>query len=315
MIGLLTALPKTPLHARLKAEGRLRDLDSADNTKSATNVIPKRMSYEELVGGYQAMLRRLATDSAIAQRVINKLKVMPAPVYDGDYSLAQSLRIVARLLWRGVARGGLPRIWHFARSVPWTAPGKLSLFISEWIVALAMQDYVARHFQAERVAARHQGEVARRFEKLQRLVAESFNGAAVALSNAGSLPDISIRLPQGSMRSFVDCIGDHLDATLRATHSSLTLRIDALREGEREAVQRLLAHIATGRLQFVDHLAMGRLLEISVNILRHDRADAFDGVQLLFRGVHQIVDVAEFFRQQIGHRFTDVRDCQTGKEA
>ena len=41
MIGLLTALPKTPLYERLKKEERLiPDANNADNTKLATNIIP-----------------------------------------------------------------------------------------------------------------------------------------------------------------------------------------------------------------------------------------------------------------------------------
>ncbi|MBV8209241.1 MAG: radical SAM protein [Burkholderiaceae bacterium] len=244
MVGLLTALPKTPLHARLKAEGRLRDLDSADNTKAATNVIPKRMSYHELVEGYQRMMRRLSADSAIAQRVLNKLRWMRQPVYDGGYSPAQSLGIIGRLLWRGVARGGPSRIWHFARTVPWTAPRKLPLVISEWILGLAMQDYVIRHFRPESESLRHRRRAARRLQKIQRLAALSLSGVRVALSHASSLPHVSISLPGASCRSFLDAAGRHLEQLLRATQSSLTLRIDAVLESEREEVQRLLARLA-----------------------------------------------------------------------
>jgi radical SAM superfamily enzyme YgiQ (UPF0313 family) len=244
MVGLLTALPKTPLYTRLQAEGRLRDLDSADNTKAATNVIPKRMSYGELIDGYQNMVRRLSRDSAMAQRVANKLRLMGRPVYDGDYSLAQSLGIVWRLVVRGVVRGGPVRIWHFARTVPWTAPRKLSLFISEWIMGLAMHDYVSRHFRAEPVALAHRRIVARRFGKIQRLAARSLSEVRVALSHASSLPDISISLPAGPCRGFLASAGRHLDRLLRATQSSLTLRIDALLESERDEVQRLLSRLA-----------------------------------------------------------------------
>jgi len=42
MIGLLTALEKTPLYERLKKENRLvADVMAADNFKLFTNVIPK----------------------------------------------------------------------------------------------------------------------------------------------------------------------------------------------------------------------------------------------------------------------------------
>ena len=48
MIGLLTALPKTPLYERLEKEGRLSTLEHAsDNTRPGTNIIPKGMPYDE----------------------------------------------------------------------------------------------------------------------------------------------------------------------------------------------------------------------------------------------------------------------------
>jgi len=244
MVGLLTALPKTPLYVRLQAEGRLRDLDSADNTKAATNVTPSRMSYHELVDGYQRMVRRLSTDSVIAQRVVNKLRWMGRPVYDGDYTPAQSLGIVWRLLTRGVARGGPSRMWHFARSVPWSAPRKMPLLISEWIVGIAMQDYVSRHFRAVPVSPWHYRKVTRRFERIQELAARSLSGVRVALSHASPLPHVSISLPDGPCCAFLRSAGRHLEHLLRATQSSLTLRIDALLESEREEVQRLLARLA-----------------------------------------------------------------------
>ena len=60
MIGMLTALPNTPLYARLEKEGRLRSgAESVDNTKLATNVVPKGMPYATLVREYQALYRRL----------------------------------------------------------------------------------------------------------------------------------------------------------------------------------------------------------------------------------------------------------------
>ena len=58
MIGLLTALPKTPLYDRLKREGRLTTLEDAhDNTRPDTNVIPMSMTYEAMVDGYIALYK------------------------------------------------------------------------------------------------------------------------------------------------------------------------------------------------------------------------------------------------------------------
>jgi radical SAM superfamily enzyme YgiQ (UPF0313 family) len=56
MVGMLAAIPKTPLHARLKSEGRL-DLD--DEQVFGTNVIPLNMSREELRDGYIGLMHDL----------------------------------------------------------------------------------------------------------------------------------------------------------------------------------------------------------------------------------------------------------------
>ena len=49
MIGMLYAIPKTPLYDRLAAEGRL---DPADEPEFGTNVIPLKLGREELRDGY-----------------------------------------------------------------------------------------------------------------------------------------------------------------------------------------------------------------------------------------------------------------------
>ena len=56
MVGMLSAVPKTPLHARLAAAGRL---DPADNPAHGTNVIPLKMSRDELSDGYIGLMARL----------------------------------------------------------------------------------------------------------------------------------------------------------------------------------------------------------------------------------------------------------------
>jgi radical SAM superfamily enzyme YgiQ (UPF0313 family) len=56
MSGMLAAIPKTPLHDRLAAEGRL---DTADTCEYGTNVIPLRMSREELRDGYIRVLNEI----------------------------------------------------------------------------------------------------------------------------------------------------------------------------------------------------------------------------------------------------------------
>jgi len=56
MLGMLHAIPKTPLYARLKAEGRL---DESDHSEFGTNVIPRQLSREALRDGYLTVMQKL----------------------------------------------------------------------------------------------------------------------------------------------------------------------------------------------------------------------------------------------------------------
>jgi radical SAM superfamily enzyme YgiQ (UPF0313 family) len=66
MIGMLHAIPKTPLYDRLAAANRL-DLD--DETPYGTNVIPLLMSREELRDGYLELMREVYAPAEYFDRV------------------------------------------------------------------------------------------------------------------------------------------------------------------------------------------------------------------------------------------------------
>ena len=66
MVGMLSAIPKTPLHARLAAEGRL---DEEHEEEFGTNVIPARMSREELRDGYVQLMQELYEPTAYFDRL------------------------------------------------------------------------------------------------------------------------------------------------------------------------------------------------------------------------------------------------------
>src|SRR3970040_132229 len=58
MTGMLNAMPKTPLHERLKKAGRLI-AESVGDQFVFTNIVPGGMSRLELYEGYRRLLRRL----------------------------------------------------------------------------------------------------------------------------------------------------------------------------------------------------------------------------------------------------------------
>ncbi|MBS0171951.1 MAG: DUF4070 domain-containing protein [Nitrospira sp.] len=66
MLGMLHAIPKTPLYDRLRKEGRL---DPADHSAFGTNVIPLNLSREQLRDGYIGVMRALYDASAYFERV------------------------------------------------------------------------------------------------------------------------------------------------------------------------------------------------------------------------------------------------------
>lgn len=62
MVGILQAIPRTPLYDRLKQEGRLVD------EESDCNFIPKQMSRQELRQGYARLVQRLYAPEAFLER-------------------------------------------------------------------------------------------------------------------------------------------------------------------------------------------------------------------------------------------------------
>ena len=67
LIGLLHAIPTTPLYDRLKKEGRLNDGD--DSAAFGTNVAPLGMSREELRKGFVEVTREAYTADAYFRRI------------------------------------------------------------------------------------------------------------------------------------------------------------------------------------------------------------------------------------------------------
>ena len=241
MVGMLTALPRTPLYERLEKAGRLRPMEGNDNTKPATNVIPLRMGYEEMVAGYLALYRRLTSDRAIAARVRNKMRHLLAPAYESFYDGGTQVRAAVGLALR-ILRGGPVRVWHFLASVPWARPGLVMPAIVDWIAGLSMRDYVERHFRDRPAEERR---LQRLFARLERLAAPSLAHIRIAIARpVSAMPDISIDLRAGDCARFLRGASRHLEKVLHRTRTSVTLRVESLLESERIELQRLLARLA-----------------------------------------------------------------------
>jgi radical SAM superfamily enzyme YgiQ (UPF0313 family) len=119
MAGMLSAIPKTPLYARLEAEGRL-DNAAVDDPRIATNVVPLLMSREKLRDGWLDLMDRLYDATNYMQRfealfIEGKLPLATAKMTwlrrhrPLAYAKVQALTILAAL-------GMLARIWSDPRT-------------------------------------------------------------------------------------------------------------------------------------------------------------------------------------------------------
>jgi radical SAM superfamily enzyme YgiQ (UPF0313 family) len=66
MVGMLSAIPRTPLYDRMKTAGRL---DESDNPAHGTNVLPVNMTRDELSDGYVRLMAELYESGAYFDRL------------------------------------------------------------------------------------------------------------------------------------------------------------------------------------------------------------------------------------------------------
>ncbi|HET9108486.1 MAG TPA: radical SAM protein [Steroidobacteraceae bacterium] len=252
MIGLLNAMPRTPLHERLRAAGRLREEDSGgDNTKLDTNVVPLGMSREQLIGGYRRLHERLLEDGALARRIINKNRSLGRTPGGMEYGTAVSLSILARLLWRGILRGGPARPLHFLRSMPWRRPWQIASTVSDWIVGLSMQDYARRHLAD--VAPASPAVWNTRLTRLAQALRRCGTGKVIVGPGARGLgtPVLALSLravPGRRLRR----TARHLRTFLESTPARLTLRFEEVCAADVPQLSRLLGRLT----RFADKISI-----------------------------------------------------------
>ncbi|MGE5242255.1 MAG: radical SAM protein, partial [Bacteroidota bacterium] len=245
MVGLLTALPRTPLYERLRQEGRLiAGAEHGDNTKPGTNIIPKHMGYEAMVQNYQALYRRLFSDHGIARRIGNKFRYLRNPVYRGKYSPRQRLAIVRRLFTRALLAGGPIRMLHILRTLTVAPPRAWPQVLADWIAGLAMRDYVERHFLTDR--HREQRLAQRTAAMLHKLCAAEIRRGVVEIASrigeSGAHLHIQLRGYVGRM--FFARAARRLEKMLRRSAATVTLHIETLRADQRRQFEHLLRRLA-----------------------------------------------------------------------
>jgi radical SAM superfamily enzyme YgiQ (UPF0313 family) len=241
MVGLLMAVERTPLHARLLAEGRLRpEVAGSDNSKLATNVIPKGMTYDEMVTGYQALHYRLMTYGAIAKRIRNKVRYMKGAPYRNTSSVGERLGAAFKLVRHVAGDGGIPGLFHLVRSLPLSKPRLVSLVVRDWVIGLSMRDYVERHFDREFEIEHHRARS--RLDRINHVLRHYLQQGSlrVALNEAKNAhPNLSFSIRgRHGPRFFRSAARE-----LRNTRSSVTIYIEEFHPGDLERLRKMLARL------------------------------------------------------------------------
>ena len=240
MVGLLTALPKTPLYERLAKEGRLLPgADGTDNTSIGTNFVPKQIEYDTLVREYRKLYDRLLSHRTIADRIANKMRYIgPAP-YRSPYSKRQQVGIIGRFFWKGILRGGPSRAFNFMRTIRAASLRQIPLVISDWVAALSMKEFAERHLlirsdARERILHDRLEAVRRGFRKY---VQEGLVQVSIEPNH------VSVRMEGGVDRAFYRKATRALSDLLDNTTSTVTLHVGQFHEEQRRHWKRLLRRL------------------------------------------------------------------------
>ncbi|TFG76524.1 MAG: DUF4070 domain-containing protein, partial [Thermodesulfobacteriales bacterium] len=246
MVGLLTAVPKTPLYERLEKDGRLiKDASCTDNTKLGTNLIPKQMSYDEMVEGYRDLYYRLLDDRTIADRINNKMNHLKNPIFKSTYTLKYQVSVFGKFVKNGILKGGARRIYHFLRTIPFTNPKQIPVVIQDWTVGISMKDYVDRHFIREFdennvLAESYSESIEKSFEPYM-----NKGSLEVSLSRVkNTAANLSISIKGIIDKDFFEHVAPHLENVLQNTSSSITLNIEHFHETQRQQMNLLFKRLS-----------------------------------------------------------------------
>jgi hypothetical protein len=271
MIALLLAIEKTPLYERLQGEGRLvPERIASDNLKLATNVIPKRMTYDEMITGYRDLYYRLLRYPALAERIRNKNRFLSHPAVGGNgRRLGENISGLGKLIRHVLRDGGVSGLFHVLRSLPLSKPRLIPRVFQDWAYGLSTRDYIERHFtrEAEGDRRRTATHLAQMKKALQHYI--HLGNLNVSLSGGGdSASRLTFRINGRLDRAFFRRASHRLEKMLRHTKSSLILQIEEFDTRElhlfRDMMRRLRRY--HGRIRIVADESSRRIIGIDSSV-------------------------------------------------
>lgn len=246
MIGLLTAIPKTPLYERLEKEGRLIPWEKgADNTKLETNVIPKQMTYDEMINGYRGLYNRLLTYPNIAKRIRNKTRYLKNPVWKYQSITGNNLHLLRNFILESFRKGKMSWLFNFIRTLLFTNPKVVPIVAQDWVIALSMRDYVDRHFIREfeeknRIVAHYLDKIRRAFQRY--LNQGNLEVSLTQVKNTAA--NLTIKFNGVLERDFFRKGERYLSRVLKKTAASITLNIGEIHAEQLKNLNRMLKKLS-----------------------------------------------------------------------
>ena len=144
MTGMLQAMPKTPLHARVAAEGRLVGESTGDQFVFS-NILPRSMTRLELYRGYRELVTRLYDFRVYRRRSMDYLFGKGTEVTSQKRFGGADMLLFMRIMWRTVLHASPRRAWFTLSLLASTLLRRPSVFVDAVSLAVihqALYDYV-----------------------------------------------------------------------------------------------------------------------------------------------------------------------------
>ncbi|MEE9253972.1 MAG: radical SAM protein, partial [Pseudomonadales bacterium] len=277
MVGLLTALPRTPLYQRLQAERRLLpDAPEGDNTRVGTNFVPQQMSYDAMVTGYKELWQRLTCDASICERVLAKTRYLRQPIYISGDSLSERLGMLARFVLHGLLPHGPKRWFHFSRSLLRSPPGTWALVVNDWVCALSLQLFAMRHLCAFTSNERSKAQATLAFIRRQCAAGLHRRTLEVSLRLGKTGTQLIITIRGAVDKRFFTRATRRIEKLLECSATTVSLHIESLAASERQHLMRCLCRLGRygDRITVTMSTSVRELLPIDWSAFRRDLDEA-----------------------------------------
>ena len=109
MVGILNAPRLSKLYQRLHKEGRITDQFTGDNTDCSINFVPV-MGKNELLKGYQSIIRNIYSSKAYYTRVLTFLKQYDPPAVQ-PWSFNKIMALIKSIIYIGILKRNRRYFW------------------------------------------------------------------------------------------------------------------------------------------------------------------------------------------------------------